>query len=136
MKHYLDNFYYDPTTRSLYKLLSHHIYANDKFYKRKVANPSSGLHRLHVNGKRKDMNLQWAEKDPSFKDKDTFINNILIRNNRVYQEDPNHLYYYIDNKCYRLIHPNPARKAYQLYIRGHYVWVPITTLFPPTPTEE
>lgn len=130
MIHYLDDYYYNSTTKQLYKLLSHHIYVNGKFYKRKFANPSSGLHRLHINGKRKDIDLRWAEKDPTFQGEDRFINNILIRNNRIYQEDPSPLYYYIDDKCYRLLNPNEKRQAYQLYIRGHYVWVPITTLFP------
>ena len=130
MKHYLDDFYYDSTSKQLYKLLPHHIYINNKFYKRKIANPSSGRHRLHINGKRKDIDLRWTEKDPAFRETDRFINNILIHHNRIYQEDPSPLYYYIDNKVYRLLSPNSHRKAYQLYIRGHYVWVPITTLFP------
>ena len=53
----------------------------------------------------------------------------IILNNRLYQKDTTPNLKYIDNKVYRLLTPNPSRNAYQLYIRGHYVWVPTATLF-------
>ena len=131
MTHYLDDFYYDDST--LYKLEPHYIFLNDTFYKRRFRRIANNRYRIHLpNGKLKDVPLAGLETDPAYRTYRQLNDNYIVTNNRLYQRDNNPSLTCIDNKVYRILTPNSARKAYQLYIRGHYVWVPIATLFPTT----
>ena len=133
MTHYLDDFYYDTTTQQLYKLLPHYIYYNNQFYKRRIRRLANNRYRITTpDGRKKDVLLEGLETSPYYKEYSPMRSDgfYIILNNRLYQKDTTPNLKYIDNKVYRLLLPNPTRNAYQLYIRGHYVWVPITTLFP------
>ena len=130
MTHYLDDFYYDDTT--LYKLEPHYIYYNNQFYKRRLRRLANNRYRVKMpNGSLKDILLAGLETDPAYKEYHAVRSDglYIILNNRLYQRDDNPSLTCIDNKVYRILRPNPARNAYQLYIRGHYVWVTRATLF-------